>query len=467
MPKTIDTWNLDGDYSRIGEGDGPVALDWYSNAEVISGYGIMSVTVSVWLADPVHDHLGVMPGMGVTLSNGFKTGSQVSIDGFQAVVLPGGSGTYNFAIMFPDPEEPTGFRPAPPAIAQKFIRALTYDNTAATLPDDFQRLIGITIENDGNGTIGHEVIEEFVVFTKWHAEHHEGGGRGGNWIGTGGLNLPPEITGLPERKSITDGSRPFSSVNISDPNNDTLTVTVKIDDPGEGSFLASSLGPGTYDPETGVYTVSGTPDQVQAALRGLVFTQGSGLDGSRSSKEAVSFKVIVSDQVLADAATMEADFRINKADKLNGKSGGDKLYGHGGKDTLDGRGGNDKLWGGSGNDKLTGGTGKDAFVFDTKPSRTANRDTIGDFSVKDDSLWLDSAISAKLGKEGSAAKPALLNKGYFALDKAKDGNDNLIYNRNTGVLSYDADGSGTKHKAVEIALLKKGLALTYKDFFVI
>jgi hypothetical protein len=34
------------------------------------------------------------------------------------------------------------------------------------------------------------------------------------------------------------------------------------------------------------------------------------------------------------------------------------------------------------------------------------------------------------------------------------------------VLSYDADGSGAK-KAVEIALLKKGLALTYKDFFVI
>jgi hypothetical protein len=468
MPNTIDTWNLDGDYSRIGEGDGPVALDWYSNAEVISGYGIMSVTVSVWLADPVHDRLGVMPGMGVTLSNGFKTGSQVSIDGFQAVVLPGGSGTYNFAIMFPDPEEPSGFRPAPPAIAQKFIRALTYDNTAATLPDDFQRLIGITIENDGNGTIGHEVIEEFVVFTKWHAEHHEGGGRGGNWIGTGGLNLPPEITGLPERKSITDGSRPFSSVNISDPNNDKLTVTIKIDDPSKGSFLASSLGPGTYNPETGVYTVTGTPAQVQEALRDLVFTQGSGLDGSRSSKEAVSFKIIVSDPVLIDAATMQADFRPNKADTINGKSGGDKLYGHGGKDTIDGKGGNDKLWGGSGNDKLTGGTGKDAFVFDSKANARTNKDAITDFSVRDDAIWLDNAFFSSLGLKGSESRPAQLKSSFFVKgSKAKDKDDFIIYDRAKGKLFYDADGSGSKVKAVEIATLSKDLSLTYKDFFVI
>ncbi|MGO4571141.1 hypothetical protein [Microvirga sp. 2TAF3] len=42
----------------------------------------------------------------------------------------------------------------------------------------------------------------------------------------------------------------------------------------------------------------------------------------------------------------------------------------------------------------------------------------------------------------------------------------LICDAKKGVLYYDADGSG-KGKAVEIATLKKGLKMTYADFFVI
>ncbi|HZB62380.1 MAG TPA: cadherin domain-containing protein, partial [Microvirga sp.] len=155
------------------------------------------------------------------------------------------------------------------------------------------------------------------------------------------------------------------------------------------------------------------------------------------------------------------------AEKVTGTSASEVLKGGKGKDVFSGSGGNDRLWGGLGNDALAGGAGKDAFVFDTAPSKSANRDTISDFSAKDDSLWLDNKIFTKLGKAGSVTKPAALNKGFFALDAAKDKNDYLIYNRKTGVLSYDADGSGAKVKAVEIAVLKKNLALTYKDFFVI
>ncbi|MBL0404135.1 hypothetical protein JKG68_09175 [Microvirga aerilata] len=468
MAKTIDTWNLDGDFTRIRDGDGPALLDWGGNAEVISGYGIMYITVSVWSPDPVHDRLGIATGRGVTLSDGFNTLSKISIDGFPAVVLVGGSETYNFTIAFPDPDEPDGFRPAPPAIAQKFIRALTYDNTAASLPPDFQRTIGITIENDGDGKTGHEVTEEYVVFTKWLAEHHETTDRGGsNWGGTGGLNLPPEITGLPARKAITDGGHPLSSVTITDPNNDKLTLTVKISDPKKGGFLASSLGGGTYDPETGIYTVTGTPAEVQEAVRKLVFTQGSGLDGSRSSKASVSFEIVVSDPVFVDTTTMAADFQANKADTIKGKAGSEKLYGHGGKDTIDGKGGSDKIWGGSGNDQLTGGTGKDCFVFDSKPSSKTNKDKIVDFSVKDDAIWLDNAFFSALGT-GTESRPGQLKSSFFAKgSKAKDKNDFIIYDKAKGKLLYDADGSGSKVKAVEIATLSKDLGLTYKDFFII
>jgi Ca2+-binding RTX toxin-like protein len=233
----------------------------------------------------------------------------------------------------------------------------------------------------------------------------------------------------------------------------TTVGTILATDPNPGDGLSFSL----YYDGGGRFKIVG--NQIRVA-------NGALLD----YEQATSYTIVVqtTDHGGLDSYSF---FTINvgdvAAEKVTGTSASEVLKGGAGKDMFSGAGGDDRLCGGLGHDTLAGGTGKDAFVFDTKPSRSANRDTISDFSVKDDSLWLDNAIFTKLGKAGSAAKPALLNKGYFALDKAKDGNDYLVYNRNTGVLSYDADGSGAKVKAVEIALLKKGLALTDKDFFVI
>jgi Ca2+-binding RTX toxin-like protein len=95
-----------------------------------------------------------------------------------------------------------------------------------------------------------------------------------------------------------------------------------------------------------------------------------------------------------------------------------------------------------------------------------NFDTIKDFSVKDDCLYLDNAIFRKLGSD-TPNNPKQLSKSLFTIgDKAKDKNDYVIYNDKTGVLSYDADGSG-RGKAVEFAELSKKLPMTHKDFFVI
>jgi 16S rRNA U516 pseudouridylate synthase RsuA-like enzyme len=76
-------------------------------------------------------------------------------------------------------------------------------------------------------------------------------------------------------------------------------------------------------------------------------------------------------------------------------------------------------------------------------------------------------VFKKLGTKGSAQKPVKLDKKFFTVgDKAKDKDDYVIYNKKTGVLSYDADGSG-KGQAVEFALLKNKASLKYDDFFVI
>src|SRR3712207_8447162 len=51
--------------------------------------------------------------------------------------------------------------------------------------------------------------------------------------------------------------------------------------------------------------------------------------------------------------------------------------------------GNDWLFGGAGKDVLTGGAGADAFVFDSRPNKRTNLDSIKDFNVRDDSVYLD------------------------------------------------------------------------------
>lgn len=145
----------------------------------------------------------------------------------------------------------------------------------------------------------------------------------------------------------------------------------------------------------------------------------------------------------------------------------EEIKGTAGADRLTGGSGKDVLYGGVGKDTLTGGAGEDIFAFDTKSNTKTNRDTIGDFSVKDDAIWLDNSVFTKLGKAGSIAAPAALKNTFFATgSKAKDKNDYIIYDKAKGVLLYDADGSG-KGKAVEFATLTKGLALKASDFFVI
>ncbi len=93
-------------------------------------------------------------------------------------------------------------------------------------------------------------------------------------------------------------------------------------------------------------------------------------------------------------------------------------------------------------------------------------DKVLDFNVRDDSFQLDNAVFRKLGK-GTPAKPVKLGADAFFKGKAaEDKEDRILYDKASGALFYDADGIGAA-KAVKVAILKKGLALTHSDFFVI
>jgi methionine-rich copper-binding protein CopC len=131
------------------------------------------------------------------------------------------------------------------------------------------------------------------------------------------------------------------------------------------------------------------------------------------------------------------------------------LIGNSAANKLSGLAGNDILNGGLGKDILTGGTGKDIFQL-----TTLSKDTITDFSVKDDTLQLENSVFGKLIKTG------VFSTANFKVGAATDNNDYVLYNSNTGAVSYDANGNGTGG-ATQIAVLGAHLALTHLDFFVI
>ena len=136
-----------------------------------------------------------------------------------------------------------------------------------------------------------------------------------------------------------------------------------------------------------------------------------------------------------------------------GLSGSDKLSGGNGADLLDG---------GLMAEILTGGAGEDSFRFSTDLGN-GNIDRITDFNVDDDMILLDLRIFTEMGDTGA------LSFGSFhksTAGTAQDANDRIIYDTDSGMLSYDADGSG-QGAAVAFARLASNLALTADDFFVI
>jgi Ca2+-binding RTX toxin-like protein len=133
-----------------------------------------------------------------------------------------------------------------------------------------------------------------------------------------------------------------------------------------------------------------------------------------------------------------AIFRGN--DVISGSAEDDGLGGYAGNDRIGGLGGNDTLLGGTGKDTLSGGAGSDVFGFDSAPNSSTNVDSIVDFNVDDDSISLSLGTFTRLtGQAGGVLDPS-----QFAADKAATSAGTVvIYDRTTGTLLYDADGSGS------------------------
>ncbi|HEY9623287.1 MAG TPA: DUF4347 domain-containing protein [Crinalium sp.] len=148
-------------------------------------------------------------------------------------------------------------------------------------------------------------------------------------------------------------------------------------------------------------------------------------------------------------------------DLLDGGAGNDLIFGDAGNDTLVGGAGNDILIGGTGSDRIATGAGSDQVAF-AKPIGGKNIDTITDFNAKTDHI-----IVLATGFGGGLVAGQALSATQFQIGTKAIGSDNrFIYNRKTGDLFFDADGSGAG-KAIAFAHLKAGLNLNNQNIFVV
>ncbi|MCB1500559.1 MAG: calcium-binding protein [Bauldia sp.] len=266
---------------------------------------------------------------------------------------------------------------------------------------------------------------------------------------------------------------------------------------GEWAFEAS-LQDGMFLPASQTRFVVATPDGVQTVFKGSftvvggVVTGGTITDyvtkmngttvfkGSGFALDAAATVAAIQAYQGGDFdAVFKAFFANDTAKKIVGSANDDDLFvagdgsiglGKAGNDyvggntygvtaeILKGGAGNDRIDGNGGADVLYGGKGKDAFWFTDAPDPSAFA-RIKDFSPKDDTIIVDVT-------EGFAAvHPGPLDDSQFHVGgKAKTADQVLIYDKKTGALYYDADGSGSEQQ-VQFAKLAKHLSLTADDFF--
>ncbi len=148
-----------------------------------------------------------------------------------------------------------------------------------------------------------------------------------------------------------------------------------------------------------------------------------------------------------------------KDDTLSGGLGNDRLQGLQGNDRLNGGGGADLISGGAGLDTLIGGGGADRFVFGE--SGAADADRITDFQHGIDKILMTYNLLPG-NPAGTLADAAFRRIGSGSVDA----DDRVLYNRASGEIFLDGDGSGVM-APVLLARVDAGTTLGASDFQIV
>jgi 2',3'-cyclic-nucleotide 2'-phosphodiesterase (5'-nucleotidase family) len=227
--------------------------------------------------------------------------------------------------------------------------------------------------------------------------------------------------------------------------------------------IDGTSGDDTLGGNTGIDTLAGGDgdDTYQGVARGdrVVERAGRGTDTIESASD-VDLTTNVENATLTGGR--DVDVTGNALDNvIVGNDGDNDLSGRGGNDTIDGGDGDDTIRGGDGDDEIIGGTvaerlsggeGADRFIWNAADE---GGDRIRGFVAGTDTLVFD------LGGFGLSAAPAVVFGTAAATDAAT-----FFYDAATGVLGFDADGTGAG-AAVEIATLQGRPTLTAADILFI
>jgi Ca2+-binding RTX toxin-like protein len=208
-----------------------------------------------------------------------------------------------------------------------------------------------------------------------------------------------------------------------------------------GSITGNYLLDGGVD--GGTATQQGNSYTVTTSSMGVI--EGIGGVGTDTVRTTVSYALSPGSEIEVLRTT---DNLGTAAIDLTGNEFAQQLIGNSGANRIDGKGGSDHL---------TGGAGDDLFLFTTAPG-PGNVDVITDFTPADDTISLGRAEFHGLGT---------LPPGAFALSTdTPQADDRIIYDKATGFLYFDEDGSGSAFAPIHFATVASGLALTSADFIV-
>lgn len=230
--------------------------------------------------------------------------------------------------------------------------------------------------------------------------------------------------------------------------------------------------------------------------------------GEDATKAGFTNLTLASDTfVLNPRFEFSTDYRINARsghDVIGTSAGDDIIYGGSGNDRIDARKGDDDVFGGSGNDTifggahqddiqggsgvdvidggsdrdfisgglgddvLTGGAGSDVFVFRSGDGL----DRITDFRQGEDLIALGGEILRQLpdthqgAYDIAAALIIVDHEGDLTFTSGQlNSTEQLIFDVDTRILSFDADGAAGAGEAVELMRLDSVARLQASDFW--
>jgi Ca2+-binding RTX toxin-like protein len=230
----------------------------------------------------------------------------------------------------------------------------------------------------------------------------------------------------------------------------------------ESYQLGENIENGAIDRDEG-YSLSGNAlaNVLQVGLGDDTLDGGEGAD-TASFARASSAVVVQLERGLATGGA--GTDTLVSIENLIGSSHHDSLYGDAQPNDIRGGSGSDWIAGGGGNDILRGGGNNqgdgasDSFVFDTAPNGNTNYDRIIAFEGNGiDRIVLDPAIFSAIGAQLDASEFRI---GTSALDA----DDYILFDRLTGNLFYDADGSGAGAKVLFAKLIAWTGSIDVSDF---